>query len=114
MNLIELSELLLDEKKAEQYLLGLGILKSFTQCEKCGSSHLGRIRRGKIKCYKCKREWNQRKGGILEGVNLELKKVLLFIKLLEYKFHNHKIQIELDMDRITIKKLRNRLKNVGG
>ena len=48
MNLIELSELLLDEKKAEQYLLEVGILKTFTHCEKCGSKKFGRIRRGKI------------------------------------------------------------------
>ena len=114
MNLIELSELLLDEKKTEQYLLEVGILKTFYNCEKCGSSKIGRIRRGKYKCYSCKYEWNLRKGSKLEGINLGFNKILLFLKLVEFKINNSNIQIELEMDRITVKKLRNRLKNVGG
>ena len=114
MNLIELLRLLLDEKKTEQYLLEIGILKNFYNCDKCGSEKFGRIRRGKYKCYSCKYEWNLRKGSKLEGINLGFNKILLFLKLVEYKINNSKIQIELEMDRITVKKLRNRLKNVGG
>ncbi|MBL1214201.1 MAG: hypothetical protein HND52_12655 [Ignavibacteriae bacterium] len=114
MDLIELSKLLFDEKAVESYLRSIGMLKTFKHCLYCSSESLGRIRRGKIKCYKCTREWNRRKGSLLEGINIDLKKVLLFIKLIDYDFNNNKIQTELRMDRITIIKLRKRLKNKGG
>jgi transposase len=114
MYLIELSELLLDDNKAEQYLLEVGILKTFTHCDKCGSDKLGRIRRGKVKCYKCKHEWNQRQGSMLEGINLNTNKILLFIKLVEYNFNDYKIGKELRMNGRTVKKLRKQLKNKGG
>jgi len=81
MNLIELSELLLDEKKAEQYLLKVGILKTFTQCEKCGSSKLGRIRRGRYKCYGCKAEWGFRKGSVLHEQSITTSQFIGLIKL---------------------------------
>ncbi len=46
---------ILDEKKAEQYLLEVGILKTFTATVRnVDQTKLGRIRRGKIKCYDCK------------------------------------------------------------
>jgi transposase len=114
MNLIELSELLLDDNKAEKYLLEVGILKTFTHCDKCGSEKLGRIRRGKIKCYKCKHEWNIKKGSVLDGSKLEMKKFILFIKLVDFGFNNQKIQDELNMNRITVKKLRKHIENLGG
>ena len=114
MNLIELLELLKNEKKVEQYLLEIGILKTFYHCEKCGSSKIGRIRRGKYKCYSCKFEWNQRKGSKLEGINLRFHKILLFMKLVDYNFNDYKIGKELGMNRGTVKKLRKKLKNEGG
>lgn len=114
MNLIKLSELLLDESKAEQYLREVGILKTFTACEKCESTKLGRIRRGKYKCYSCKYEWNRRKGSILEGINLNFNKILLFMKLVDYNFSNYKIGKELGINGRTVKKLRKQLKNEGG
>ena len=33
---------------------------------------MGRVRRGKYKCYECKAEWNIRKGSYLEGKKIEL------------------------------------------
>ena len=114
MKLIDLLELLLNEKKAEQYLLEIGILKKIKNCENCGSSKIGRIRRGKYKCYCCKSEWNQRQGSMLEGINLNTNKILLFIKLVEYNFNDYKIGKELRMNGRTVKKLRKQLKNKGG
>jgi len=114
MNLIDLSELLLNEKKAEHYLLEVGILKTFYQCEKCGSSKIRRIRRGNYKCYSCKYEWNQRKGSILEGIKLKFNKILLFRMLVDYGFNDYKIRKELRMNGRTVKKLRKQLKNKGG
>jgi transposase len=76
MNLIELAELLLDEQKAEQYLLEVGILKTFTACEKCGSAKLGRIRRGRYKCYGCKAEWSFRKDSMLHLQSINVSKFI--------------------------------------
>ena len=114
MNLIELLELLLNEKEAEQYLFEIGILNKIKNCENCGSSKIGRIRRGKYKCYSCEYEWNLRKGSKLEGINLGFNKILLFLKLVEYNFNDYKIGKELRMNGSTVKKLRKQLKNKGG
>ncbi len=114
MNLIDLLELLLNEQKAEKYLLEVGILKTFTHCEKCGSKKIGRIRRNKYRCYNCKDEWNIKKGSILDGSKLELKKIILLLKLVDFGFNNQKIQDELNMNRITVKKLRKYIENLSG
>ncbi len=76
MNLLELSKLLLDEKLAEQYLLAKGVLKTFTSCEKCGSTKLGRIRRGKYRCYGCKADWSIRKNSILLSHQISFSKFI--------------------------------------
>jgi len=102
MNLIELSELLLDEKKAEQYLLNVGILKTFTSCEKCGSKKLGRIRRGRYKCYSCKTEWSARKGSIIFYNNLSYSKFLAIIKMFELNIDATVAAKQLALNRNTI------------
>ena len=83
MNLMELTQYTSDDEKAEQYLQKIGILKTFDNCPYCGSRRLGRIRRVKIKCYECRKEWGVRKGSILEGMRIPLTKFLLAIKLFE-------------------------------
>jgi transposase len=110
MNLIELSELLLDEKKAEEYLLNVGILKTFTLCEKCGSSKLGRIRRGRCKCYGCKAEWSLRKNSILEGQSISYSKFLGLVKLFELEFTATQTSVELGSNLNTTKKLFNEIR----
>lgn len=66
----KLSLILTDEDKAESFLIKSGILKAYTDCIYCGSSHLGRVSRGRVKCYACKSEWKQRKGSLLEGMHI--------------------------------------------
>ncbi len=66
MNLIELSRLLLDEKKAEQYLLEIGILKNFYNCDKCGSEKFGRIRRGSTSAIAANLSGIKEKGACLK------------------------------------------------
>jgi transposase len=83
MNLIELSALMQDEKKCEEYLRQVGILKTFTNCVKCDSEIIGAIRRNRIRCYSCKYEWNIRKGSVLEGMILESSKFIACIKMFE-------------------------------
>jgi len=114
MNLIELLELLSNEEKVEKYLLKVGILKTFHQCAKCGSTKIGRIRRNKYRCYNCKDEWNIKKGSILDGSKLGMKKFILFLKLVDFGFNNKKIQDELNMNRITVIKLRKYIENLSG
>lgn len=68
----QLARLLINEDDAEAFLQNAGILKAFQSCPSCGSSHMGRVRRGKYKCYECTSEWNIRKGSYLEGKKIEL------------------------------------------
>lgn len=83
MNLLELSELLLDERKAEEYLLKVGILKTFTKCEKCGSNRITKISRGRHRCNSCKSEWSNKKGSVLHGASLPFPKFIGLIKVFE-------------------------------
>jgi len=81
MNLLELSELLLNEKKAEEYLLKVGILKTFTECSKCGSSRITKISRGRHRCNSCLSEWSNKKGSVLYNNNLSYSKFIGIVKL---------------------------------
>ena len=81
MTVKQLSLYLNNEDESEVYLLREGILKSFDKCIKCSSSHLGRVRRGKIMCYECRTEWNMRKGSIIESKKISLGSFIGIIKL---------------------------------
>lgn len=91
MDLIELSKYLLDEQAAEEYLLEKGVIKTFTKCIRCESEKLGKIRRGKIKCYDCKYEWKQTKGSILEQCRISASKFLGLLKLFELEIPAYKV-----------------------
>ena len=86
-NLLELSELLLDEKKAEEYLLKVGILKTFTECEKCGSNRITKISRGRHRCSNCESEWSMKKGSVLYNNKLSYSKFIGIVKLFELGNH---------------------------
>lgn len=98
MNLLELSKYLLDEEAAEQYLLDNGILKNFVECPYCQSKSIGKIRRGRMKCYKCKKEWHRRKDSFLESRHISYSKFIGMLKLYSYSFGINKIAVELDLD----------------
>jgi len=83
MNLNELAQYISDEEKAEQVLREIGVLKRYTICPFCGENHIGRVRRFKIKCYRCNKEWGARRGSILEGQKIPFTKFLMAIKLFE-------------------------------
>lgn len=97
MNLMELTQYTSDDEKAEQYLQKIGILKTFDNYPYCGSRRLGRIRRVKIKCYECRKEWGVRKGSILEGMRIPLTKFLLAIKLFELDTSVREAARQLDL-----------------
>src|SRR4030042_5608147 len=81
MNLIDLQQYTISEEKSEEYLQTQGILQRFDQCPHCASTRIGRVRRGKYKCYGCRKEWGPRRGSILEGLRVPLVRVLIAIKL---------------------------------
>jgi len=107
MNLIELSELLLDEKKAEQFLLDVGILKSFTACEKCASSKLGRIRRGRYKCYGCKAEWSVRKNSMLFSHQISYSNFIGLLKCFEIDLAANQTAKELGIEKTGVQRIYN-------
>jgi transposase len=83
MNLIDLQQYTISEEKSEEYLQIQGILQRFDNCPYCGNIRIGRVRRGKYKCYGCRKEWGPRRGSILEGLRVPLVRVLIAIKLFE-------------------------------
>jgi transposase-like protein len=98
MNLIELAKYLNDEELAEQYLRDKGILKTWTHCPHCNSDKLGKISRGRIKCYKCKKEWHKRKDSFLEGRHISSSKFIAFLKLFSMGYSMNHIHFELDIE----------------
>ena len=89
MNLIELSALMQDEKKCEEYLRQVGILKNHTNCLKCNSTKIGRVRRNRWKCYECNYEWHIRRKSILNLTKLDFS---VFIALLNYFAEEYSIE----------------------
>jgi len=98
MNIIELSKYLQDEQAAEEYLYDKWILKRFTTCPHCESDKIGYISRGRIKCYKCKKEWHKRKDSFLEGKQISFSKFIAFIKLYADEVGVNQIADELELD----------------
>lgn len=99
MNLLELSKYLLDEEAAEEYLVQKGILKNFCECPFCSSKTIGNIRRGLLKCYRCKKEWNRRKHSFLESKHITNSKFIGFMKLYSNEMGVILICNELEIDR---------------
>lgn len=105
MNIIELSSLIQDERKCEDYLRQVGILKTFTNCIRCGSDKLGMIRRNRYKCYKCKAEWSTFRDSFLVTTNIECSKFLMAIKLFELEISLTTASRELNITRKTTSKI---------
>lgn len=103
--MIELSKYLQDEQAAENYLYEKGILKNFTTCPHCGSDKLGNLSRSRIKCYKCKKEWNKRKGSFLEGKHVSYSKFIGVLKLFNEDYGFTEISRELILDRKTTQEI---------
>ena len=83
MDIITLSQQLVSEEEAAEFLREKKILKTFESCPYCQSSHFYPVRRGKYKCANCKREWSQRKDSILENRRIPFSKFVWALKLFE-------------------------------
>ena len=105
MEMIELSKIVSDEKKVIQYLQQKAILKKFDSCPYCGSIHIGSVRRNKLKCYSCRKEWSIRKDSILENLKIPPNKFLLAIKLFELEISALQASKQLKVSYKTMLKL---------
>jgi transposase len=110
---MKLSELLLiiqDEKKSEDYLRCVGILKTFSNCPRCNGTSLGMIRGDRWKCYKCKTEWTRRKDSILSLVRIKYSEFQLCLKLFELEITVEKTAEQLGINYKTINLLFNEIR----
>lgn len=105
MNLIDLQQYTISEEKSEEYLQTQGILQRFDECPYCASTRIGRIRRGKYKCYGCRKEWGPRRG-ILEGLRVPPVRVLIAIKPFEVDTSVREAAHKLDQSCDTVSFLR--------
>ena len=83
MKLSELLTIIQDEKKSEDYLRNVGILKTFSNCPRCGRTSLKMIRGNRWVCNSCKSEWTRRKDSLLSLVRIKYSEFLLCLKLFE-------------------------------
>ncbi len=107
MNLIELSELLLDENLAEQYLLKHNILKTFTHCNKCKCNRLSKISRGRYRCNSCESEWSGRKDSILYKNQLSYSKFIGIVKCFTLELPAIQTSDEIQLNKIKVQRLYN-------
>jgi len=79
VNLADLYKIIGDESKVFEYFLS----KIDLSCKYCKSKSVRRIRRNKIKCYSCKREFSILKNTCFGKMKLSVSKWLMIIKLFE-------------------------------
>ena len=115
MTFIEFLPYLNNEEKAEEYLREARIFKKFETCIYCNSGSLRKIRRGKIKCYSCKKEWNRRKGSIIERSRLDYSIIIMIIKLYSMGLSIFMISNETSKSKLSISpiiyEIRSKIKN---
>lgn len=112
MTIKELSKFINNDRESEAFLLGIGILKQFYVCPICKSSHIGRVRRGKYKCYGCKLEWNIRKDSYLEGKKITLTNFICCLKFFADGMNATKCAMELEISSKQTRKIFNNLREL--
>ncbi len=113
MDVVRLSKMAADEKKAEAFLREKGILKSFRLCPYCGSERVKRARKRSYKCSACKREWGVRKGSVLERSGVKFGPCLLALKMFELEVPVLRAAKELGLAYNTVRCLYMRLQSPG-
>ncbi len=112
MKFIDLMEIIQDEKRSEDFLRSRGVLKTFTQCSKCGSEKLGLIRGDRWKCYSCKSEWTRRKDSILSLVRMKYSTFILCMKFFELELTAEETAFQLNLNYRTVQLLFNEFRIV--
>ncbi len=101
MEILELSKIVADKNKLINYLQQKGVLKKYEECPYCKGKSIGLIRRDKLKCYSCRKEWGIRKGSILEKLKTSLENVVMALKLFELEISAHKASKQLGLSYTT-------------
>lgn len=105
MNFLKLSEILHSEEKSEDFLKQKGILKTFKCCPFCGCDKFYPIRRKKIKCKKCRKEWSAKKDSLLEGLKISSQQFLSILKLFELEISGLKCSKEMKINPKTVARI---------
>ena len=101
MDILELSGIVSNHQRLIGYLQDRGLLKNFDECPHCLSRKIGRIRREKLKCYSCRKEWSIRKGSIFERMKIPLEKFVMALKLFEMEISALKASEQLGLTHVT-------------
>lgn len=112
MKIIEMSKILADENITIQYLQEKGLLQKFTECPYCGGKNIKKVRRQKLKCYSCRKEWGIRKGSILERIKIPFEKIVMAIKLFELEITGWQASKQLKLSYKTMMKIYDILRRV--
>jgi len=112
MKMIDLLEVIQDEKRSEDFLRSRGILKTFTHCYKCNSTKVGMTRSDRWKCYSCEAEWTRRKDSILSLVRMKYSEFLLCMKLFELELTAEEAAAQLKLNYRTVQLLFNEFRIV--
>lgn len=110
MKLIDIINNSDNELQLEEYLIELGLIKSFTHCPFCNNDKFGVVRRNKLKCYRCKREWSKKLNGPLVNTNVSTTKIVLIVKLLSLGVKDNVIADEANLNWNTYKKVLSQIK----
>ncbi len=102
MKLTELLPIVQDEKRSEEYLYSLNILKTFSKCPRCNSLSIGIIRGRQWICHNCNYEWTKRRDSILSLTRIRYSDFILCLKFFELEITAERTAIQLDINYKTV------------
>ena len=102
MKLSELLPIVQDEKRSEEYLYSLNILKTFSNCPRCNSVSIGIIRGKKWICHTCNHEWTKRKDSILSLTRIKYSEFILCLKFFELEITAERTANQLNINYKTV------------
>ena len=111
MNIIQLSEIISNEKEVKVFLKSKGLLQDFKTCIYCSSERIDAIRRNKIKCYSCNKEWSEKQGSIFNIFRIPYKKLIMALKLFEIEISALEASKQLEVSYNTVLKLYTLIRN---
>jgi transposase len=101
MEILKLSGIVADREQLITYLQNAGLLYRFEECPHCHSRKIGHVRREKLKCYDCRKEWSIRRGSIFERMKIPLEKFFMALKLFEMEISGLKAAEQLGITHVT-------------
>ncbi len=96
-----------DRESSEEFVISKGVIKRFDRYIYCGKENVRRVRRGRCKCYRCKREWSPYRGTVFEKFRIEPQKFLMVLKMFELEVNTEQVSKEVEISRLSAGKLYN-------